>query len=444
MPPPGVIIAAPASGSGKTLITMGLLRCLTKRGVLVEPAKLGPDYIDPAFHARASGRECLNLDSWAMRPSTLAHLVRSPRVDLVLAEGVMGLFDGALVGGRLDVGSTADVAKLTGWPIVLVVNARGQGASVGALLHGFATLQDDVALAGIIFNHVGSGRHLKILSDAAKAAAPDVLVLGALAHDGSLHIGSRHLGLQQAAERDDLEPLLDRLAERIGQNIDLDGLLALARPSRLPHEDSDDVPIAPLGQRIAVARDTAFSFTYPHLLNGWRNAGAMVSFFSPLANEPPPPDADAVYLPGGYPELHAGRLAGNSCFMDGLRQAAARGATVYGECGGYIVLGRSLTDQKGRVHHMAGLLPLETSFAQRALHLGYRQATLAADCALGAAGARYLGHEFHYISVINEGPGARLFDVADAGGTSVGTGGLQAGSVMGSFVHLIDAAEETQ
>ena len=441
MSPPGVIVAAPASNSGKTLVTMGLLRCMTKRGVVVAPAKIGPDYIDPAFHTRAAGRECLSLDSWAMRPDTLAWMVSELRGDLVLAEGVMGLFDGAAVGDRLDAGSTAELAAATGWPVVLVVSARGQGASVGALLHGFVSMRADVAVTGVIFNNVSSARHAEILGKAARAAVPRVVVLGALAHDDGLHIESRHLGLRQAEERDGLDLLLDRLADRIGQEVDVDGLQRLARPSHMAPEAGDGAPIAPLGQLVAVARDTAFSFIYPHVLDGWRRAGANVRFFSPLADEPPSAETDAVYLPGGYPELYAGQLAGNEQFMAGLRAAATRGAAVYGECGGYMVLGRALTDAQGQPHAMAGLLPLETSFAERKRHLGYREVTLAADGPLGRAGSRFRGHEFHYTSVGTEGPGAPLFEAADADGRSLGAAGLRAGSVAGSFVHLIDAAE---
>lgn len=436
----GLIVAAPASGSGKTLVTMGLLRCLAKRGIVVAPVKIGPDYIDPAFHTLAAGRECLNLDSWAMRPDTLTRMVSGLRGDLVLAEGVMGLFDGAAVDDRLDAGSTAELAVLTGWPVVLVVNARGQGASVGALLHGFVSMRADVTVAGVILNNVGSARHTQILTRAAAAAVPGMVVLGALAHDDSLHIPSRHLGLRQAEEQGGLELLLERLAARVGTDVDLDGLLRLAKPSHMAQTAVDGIPLAPLGQIVAVARDTAFSFIYPHVLDGWRRAGAEVKFFSPLADEPPSADADSVYLPGGYPELHAGQLAGNERFMAGLRKAATLGAAVYGECGGYMVLGRSLADADGQPHAMAGLLPLEASFAQRKRRLGYRDVTLLADIPLGRAGSRFRGHEFHYSSTSDEGPGMALFEVTDADGRSLAAAGLRDGSVAGSFVHLIDAA----
>ena len=432
----GVIIAAPASGSGKTLVTMGLLRCLRDRGVDVAPAKAGPDYIDAGFHSRAAGRDCVNLDSWAMRPATLARLIG--HADLLLAEGVMGLFDGAVIGDRLDVGSTAELAALTGWPVVLVVNAHGQGASVGALLRGFAGLRGDVSVAGVIFNNVGSIRHADLLRRAALAAVPDAKPLGAVPRDPELHIESRHLGLKQARELATLEPMLARLSALIAEHVDLDGLLELARPAGGVGADEDVAPVPPLGQCIAVARDDAFSFVYPHVLDGWRTAGAELRFFSPLADEGPPSDVDAVYLPGGYPELSAGRLAANTGFLENLSDAAARGSFVYGECGGYMTLGHALTDGDGGTHKMAGLLPLETSFADPKLHLGYRQTLTLGDGPFRALGFR--GHEFHYARTGVEGPASPLFQVRDAAGQELGNAGLHRGSVAGSFMHLIDRA----
>ncbi len=198
--------------------------------------------------------------------------------------------------------------------------------------------------------------------------------------------------------------------------------------------------ISPLGQRIAVASDTAFAFAYPHLLAAWREAGAEILPFSPLADQAPDLAADAVYLPGGYPELQAGRLAGNRCFLDGLRAAAGQGRAIYGECGGYMVLGTGLTDAEGQRHAMAGLLPVETSFAERRLHLGYRRTALAAATPLGAAGTVWRGHEFHYASILSEGPGEALFEAWDAEGAPLGRLGRRAGSVFGSFFHLIDRA----
>jgi cobyrinic acid a,c-diamide synthase len=436
----GLIIAAPASGSGKTTLTLGLLRLLAHRGVAVGSAKVGPDYIDPAFHAAASGRACYNLDSWAMRPASLGYLAAkaSQGADLVVCEGVMGLFDGAFVPTGQPDGSTADLAAGTGWPVVLVIDGRGMTGSAAAVLAGFANLRPEVRIQGVIFNRVVGDKHKAAIAAACARTCPEVRLLGFLPPSSGLEMPSRHLGLVQAAERADLQAFLDGAAALVEEHLDVDGLVALAGPSRLPGSGGTAM-IPPLGSRIAVARDTAFAFAYPALLEGWRAAGAELTFFSPLEDQAPEGAANAVYLPGGYPELHAGLLAGNGVFLGGLRQAAARGAVLYGECGGYMVLGQGMEDAQGARHAMAGLLGLETSFARRRLHLGYRRASLAAAGPLGKAGDAFRGHEFHYASILGE-TGAPLFSIADAPGTLLGGAGLVEGRVMGSFVHLIDAA----
>lgn len=435
----GLIIAAPASGSGKTCLTLGLLRLFARQGVAVASAKVGPDYIDPAFHAAASGRPCLNLDPWAMRPATLAHAVATlaQGASLIICEGVMGLFDGATA----TAGSTADVAAALGWPVILVVDVRAQAASAAAVARGFASHRADVEVAGVIFNRVGSARHAAILSEACAEALPALPILGALPRLDGLRLPERHLGLVQAGEHPDLDAFLDRAAALMAEHLDTDALVALARPgpavgAGLPTAGVE--PLRPIGQKIALAADAAFAFAYPLTLACWRAAGATIAPFSPLADEAPAADADAVYLPGGYPELHAGTLAGNARFLGGLRAAAARGACVFGECGGYMVLGESLIDADGHAHAMAGLLPLATSFAERRLQLGYRRTTLLAATRLGAAGTAFRGHEFHYATVCREGRGQALFACADAAGTPMATAGRINGSVAGSFIHLID------
>ncbi len=432
----GLVLAAPASGSGKTVVTMGLLRALRRRGVRIAAAKSGPDYIDPAFHAAASGVPCLNLDAWAMRPSTIAATVAAlaAQADLVLCEGAMGLFDGVDARGT---GSCADLASLLGWPVVLIVDAGAQAASAAALVRGFVQHRDDVDVAAVIFNRVGSAKHARLLDEAVAASLPRIARLGAIARHAGLALPERHLGLVQAREQPDLDSLIDRAADLVTAALDLDALVALARPARAPAQDARPATMPPLGQRIAVARDDAFAFAYPAMLDGWRRAGAEIVAFSPLADEAPDAKADAVFLPGGYPELHAGRLAANLTFLEGLRAAAARGAAVYGECGGYMVLGRTLTDAAGDPRAMAGLLPVATSFAARRLSLGYRAVKLARPTPFGARGTAYRGHEFHYATVTEEGH-TPLFEACDAQHKPLGTTGACQGAVFGSFIHLVD------
>jgi cobyrinic acid a,c-diamide synthase len=436
----GLILAAPASGSGKTVLTLGLLRHLARNGCGVASAKAGPDYIDPSFHAAVSGAPCLNLDPWAMRRSTLQGLVAQleRRAAHVICEGVMGLFDGA---GAASAGSTADLAALTGWPVVLIVDARGQAASAAALVRGFAAHRPDTGLAGVIFNRVSSARHRAILEGALAAALPALPVLGAVPGGEGLALPARHLGLVPAGEHGALAAFLDRAADHVASAIDVAALIAVAKRSSLPAPSELVQLLPPLGRHIAVARDAAFAFLYPAVLEGWMRGGAELSFFSPLADEAPASAADAVYLPGGYPELHAETLAGNVAFLSGLRAAAGRRAAIYGECGGYMALGEALVDAAGVSHRMAGLLPLVTSFAERRRHLGYRVCRLAAATPLGAVGAVYRGHEFHYASVVSEGAAERLFEVHDVEGNALAAAGLRVGSVMGSFMHLVDRAD---
>ena len=438
--PRGLLIAAPASGSGKTLVTLALLRRFRATGLPVGSIKVGPDYIDPAFHRAASGRPCFNLDTWAMRPGTLAAVLSraAEGAELILGEGVMGLFDGA---GPEGLGSTAALAAATGWPVVLVVEARGMGASAAALVEGFLHHKpvsgQAPEIAGVVFNRTGGPGHADLLR-AACAHLP-VPVLGCLRRREELVLPERHLGLVQAGEHGDLESVLEAAAAAVAEDLDLEALSKLARPALPPPAEAEPL-LPPLGQRIAVARDRAFAFAYPALLEAWRAAGAELAFFSPLDDEVPDPAADAVYLPGGYPELHAGRLAGNRSFLAGLRAAAARGALLYGECGGFMVLGLALTDAEGQDHPMAGLLPVSTSFHQPRLSLGYREVVLLEAGPLGAAGVRFRGHEFHYARLSGGEGSPALFRGQDALGRDLGPRGCRAGTVCGSFVHLIDRA----
>lgn len=511
---PGLVVASPRSGSGKTTLTLGLLAALVRRGVRVAAAKAGPDYIDPAFHALATGRPSVNLDGWTMRPALLDGLAaaQGAGADLVVCEGLMGLHDGVAARGATGDGSTADLAARFGWPVVLVVDATGQSQSAGAVALGFARFRPEVPFAGVILNRLASPRHEALARRGVEAAG--LTVLGAVGRREAIVLPERHLGLVQAGEIDDLAARFSALADLVEETCDVDAVLAAAgagaavavrsagntavaentavipdgavgddpgsedrqalaqrpipdlrsapsgmtggvtartgRPAgarttaEAPTETlltavpSPLVAVPPPGQRVALARDVAFSFAYPHLLAGWRAAGAEILPFSPLADEAPPQDADCCWLPGGYPELHAGRLAANRRFLDGLARFAAT-RPVHGECGGHMVLGRALIDADGTAHAMAGLLGHTTSFARRKLNLGYRTATLLADGPLGPAGTAFRGHEFHYATVVEHGADTPLFAVTDANGAPVEEAGSRRGLVSGSFFHLIDA-----
>jgi len=418
------VVAGTQSGSGKTSVTLGLIRAFRNSGLRVRAAKAGPDYIDPGFHAAASGAPCFNLDLWAMGRATCAGLLSELAADsdLVIVEGVMGLFDGPQ-GAE---GSTADLAAALGLPVVLVVDCSHQAQSVAALVHGFASYSKDVEMAGVILNRVKGDRHESLLREALPPSCP---VLGVLRQSDSINMPSRHLGLVQAQENQSLETLIESAAAGVARETFLDKLSQIGTDIT---NQAPGVAVPPPAQRIAVARDVAFGFAYPHLLTGWRAQGAAIETFSPL-NDEPPPAADFLFLPGGYPELHAGTLAANQRFLNGLRSFTG---TVYGECGGYMVLGQRLTDAEGQAHTMAGLLPVETSFAKPRLHLGYRQL----DCASGPFPRSLRGHEFHYSSGAVTGSGEALFTVRNAKGDALPPMGLRAGKVMGSYAHIVAAA----
>ncbi len=438
----GLIIAAPHSGAGKTTVALAMMAALRRRGLIVRAAKAGPDYIDPAFHAAGTDSPSVNLDSWAMSRELLDALAAQAAdgADIVVIEGVMGLFDGASapVG---QCGATADLAAHFGLPVLLVLDVARQGQSAAALVRGFAAHDPAVKIAGVILNRVGSERHRALVADA--VAGVNIPVLGALPREIALALPERHLGLVQAREHPELAALIDRLAAAAERHLDLDAIVArvapvmtagaVARPIHLP-------ALPPPGQRIALASDQAFSFVYPHLIEAWRRAGAEIFAFSPLADEPPPESADSCWLPGGYPELHADKLATARRFSEGLRRFAET-RPVHGECGGYMVLGESLEDAAGKRHTMTGLLGHATSFAGRKLHLGYRTARLLADGVLGRSGTIVRGHEFHYASLTSAGGDAPFAELTDSEGRGAVTAGGRRGRVTGTFFHAIAAAD---
>ncbi|WP_299780672.1 cobyrinate a,c-diamide synthase [uncultured Roseobacter sp.] len=433
---PGIMISAPSSGTGKTTVMLGLLRALAEDGLRVQPFKSGPDYIDPAFHHAASGRASFNLDSWAMGPDLLAAIsAEATGADICVAEGSMGLYDGVATRGQSGFGSSAETAQRMGWPVVLVVDVSGQAQSAAATALGFQAYNPDVPFAGVILNRCASPRHERLARLGMENAGLNVL--GVLPRRGDLTLPERHLGLIQAVEHPDLEAAIAGYAQFLRDHVDIAAIRAAAKGQITPL-DSAKLPTPP-AQRIALARDAAFSFTYPHVLKGWREAGAEILPFSPLADQAPDASADLVWLPGGYPELHGGVLASATTFQTGLRKHAET-RPVHGECGGYMALGEALIDKEGTRHQMAGLLGLVTSYEKRKFHLGYRRAVLTAPLPGYGPGVALRGHEFHY-STILEQPDAALADVADADGNSVPETGSHRDHVSGTFFHFITAEE---
>lgn len=401
---PRVVVAAPSSGSGKTMVTTGLLAALHERGVRVSPHKVGPDYIDPGYHAAACGRTGRNLDAHMQGPERivplLLHGALTPQpADVAVIEGVMGLFDGAL--GRRGFASTAHIAELTHSPVVLVVDCASTSRSVGALVHGFATFTPGVRLGGVLLNNVASSRHER--EARAGVAEAGIPVLGVIPRRPDVVVPSRHLGLVPAAERaPEARSAVDALARLVAEHVDLDAVLDLARtaPDLTDVEPWDpSAELAALGfsrapgrRRVAVAGGEAFTFSYAENAELLQAAGIDVVTFDPLV-DPLPGGIDGLVVGGGFPEVHAATLSANVTLREQIAAFVADGGAVSAECAGLLYLGRSLDD-----HPMCGVLPLTGRMTPR-LTLGYREGVALTDSVLGPEGTRVVGHEFHRTSV---------------------------------------------
>ena len=394
------LIAAPCSGSGKTLLSLCLAALIHQRGETIQTFKVGPDYLDPQLLSRASGRPCRNLDGLLCGPDWVRRSFPwwGGQADHCLVEGVMGLFDGR--GPGLE-GSSAELARLLELPVVLVVEASRQAGSVAALVRGFRDHQPGLAFAGVVLNGVSTERHQALLREALAAIA--MPLLGVLPRHPSLHLPSRHLGLLPAHELEDLGRCLGEWAALAERHLDLERLVPLLAPPAAPPAGSTD-PIrwclergqpgpAPAPVTLALASDAAFHFRYPEASELLEGLGVVVRPWQPLADEPLPPGSQGVILPGGFPELHAGTLAASRRSLADLRRAAAAGLPIYAECGGLLLLGERLHDADGVAHPMAGLLPF--SARRGGLQLGYRQASPLVDGLVVRRGESLCGHEFH-------------------------------------------------
>lgn len=439
----GFLIAGTQSGCGKTTLSLALMAALKARGLRVQPFKVGPDFIDPGFHTQIAKRESRNLDGWMLsREYNLALFQRLlGESDIAVVEGVMGLFDG--YDGMSEAGSSAEMAKWLGLPVVLVVDARSMARSAAALVYGFSRFDPQLNLAGVIFNKIGGEGHLAYLKEAMAASVPEIPVLGGIPREDPIGIPERHLGLVTADEvflTPQWQESVVRLVERY---LDLDLILQKITYSRPMATITDSepkgsaLPAPPVS--IAVARDAAFCFYYPDNFELLRGAGAKLHFFSPLAGESFPQDADGLYLGGGYPELFAEKISENGAFMASLQRAALRGMPIYAECGGLMVLSRFIEAKEGKRYPMAGLLPFGTRMLARRKALGYTEVILQKPCLLGKEGLGLRGHEFHYSEIVEMDESAPLqsvYELRKRKHCASRLEGYSVGSVLASYIHL--------
>ena len=435
-----VIIAAPMSGSGKTTITLGLMECLKRRGLTVAPFKVGPDFIDPGYHRLVTGRPSVNLDGWMCDPEFVRETfaLHSADADIAVIEGVMGLYDG--IGGRSDEGSTAQIARLLGVPVVLVLDARGLARSAAAIVKGFVGFDPDVRIAGVIFNNVAGENHSRLLREAMESMLPEVRVIGCIPRDDKLQIPSRHLGLLTAEEHPPAPEFLDYLVEVVRAFIDLGMFWAATLPCSHPPSKPVKMRKKPAKRavRIGVARDKAFCFIYEDNLRLLRVAGAELCFFSPLADSGLPEGISGLYLPGGYPELFADTLAANGPMKQAVRDAIEAGMPVYAECGGFIYLTRGVEESRdtSQFHELAGIFPVGTRMLMRRKALGYREVELRNGSIVGPKGAVARGHEFHYSEMGEMPPEVeRLYQVRK-GQNDLGVEGYRYKNCLASYIHL--------
>jgi cobyrinic acid a,c-diamide synthase len=413
------------------------MAALVRRGLRVAPFKVGPDFIDPGHHGRVAGAPSRNLDGWMLsREYNCAAFTKAAEdADVAVVEGVMGLFDG--YDGKTEAGSTAQIAKWLGLPVVLVVDARSMARSAAALVQGFENFDPALRFAGVVFNHLGSPRHLDYLRQALEGAVR-MPCLGGILRDEDLVIPERHLGLVTREDHPLDDRGIGRLADRIEAGLDLDKLMAglpeTAGPApRYAHGPSR--PAHPV--RIGVARDSAFCFYYPDNLELLEGCGGHLVFFSPMQDREMPPDLDGMYLGGGYPELFAGALAANESMRVQIREQSAAGMPIYAECGGFMYLCSELQDHQGRLFPMAGCFPFRTRMLPRLKALGYREVRLARDSIIGRRGGVIRGHEFHY-SELAAAPsaGETAYRIAGRNEGEERPEGYASRKTLGSYIHL--------
>lgn len=418
-----IVVAGTHSGVGKTSVTLGLVGALRRRGLTVQPFKVGPDFIDPLHHQHASGRPPRNLDGWMLNPETnQERFARTTAdADAAVIEGVMGLFDGS--DGKSERGSTSEMAKLLGLPVLLVIDASAMARSAAALIHGYTSFDPDLRVAGVILNNVGGEIHAGMIRDAVAGAVP---ILGALPRAKDLVVPERHLGLHLPAEaRTDY---VEQLAALIETHIDLDALLRNSVIERLPATAAEPVPRRKA--RLAVARDEAFCFYYADNLELLEQAGAELVPFSPI-DQPLPENIDGIYLGGGYPELHADKLAANTTTREAIREFASAGGPIYAECGGLMYLAEAL-ELDGDTHPLCGVLPFTTTMPAP-LAIGYVEITTTGG--LFGSGQTARGHLFHHSAIAGDPIADRCYRIKNSRGEETQEGYLVK-NVLASYAHL--------
>jgi len=433
-----ILIAGTASGIGKTTITLAIEAALIRRGIVVQPFKCGPDYLDTAHHAAICGRPCRNLDTIMLSAhENAASLQRASQgAAIVVAEGMMGLFDG--VSGASGRGSSADVAKTLGLPVVLVMDASSCSRSLAATLLGFATFDKDLKIAAVIFNRVAGEAHFQMLSEAIQGTV-SIPVLGWIPHRTAWSIPERHLGLHDANERTWTDAELESLARVVEEHLDLDRFLELAESEETRGQgaetDVDAEPRPVPAVRIAIARDAAFSFYYEDNMELLRDCGAELVEFSPLRDQRLPAEVDALYLGGGYPELHAAELRDNHAMIAAVQQFCHSGRPVYAECGGMMFLANNIVIDGGS-YPMAGVLPLNIEMSPGLVKFGYVRVRFDRDCILGPAGTQATGHSFHYSKIQSVGAIDQVYSLEYTLARKCEQEGYVVGNVLASYVHL--------
>jgi len=433
----GIVVAGTKSGCGKTTVSLGLMAALVKRGLKVAPFKVGPDFIDPGHHSRIAGVGCRNLDGWMLsRNFNLDVFAKGMKdADIAVVEGVMGLFDG--YDGKSEAGSTAQIAKWLGLPVILLVDAASMARSAAAIVMGFEHFDAELTYAGVIFNHLGSARHLQYLKEAVQDRI-EMPCLGGILRNTAIAIPERHLGLVTREDHPLAEENIDRLADLIEKSIDLDLLLNDLADVDLPRQTKE----RPHNQiekmvRIAVARDNAFCFYYADNLDLLEQQGAELVFFSPMVDQNLPQNIDGLYLGGGYPELFAEKLAENAALRNRVKEKSADGMPIYGECGGFMYLCEELIDLNNNRYRMSGCFPFATRMYTRLKALGYREITLSRNTVIGNAGLTIRGHEFHYSELTNLAQDvATVFSITDRSGMDKTPEGYLINHTLGSYNHL--------